>query len=230
MEKFTDRARRILQLANMYAPRYGHTHTDTGDLLLGMAREASGVATNALKNLGVTLSALEEIMPGAAPGIVSKTLWLAPDALQVLDEARKWSEKLGHDHVGTEHLLLGLAEVPDCVGVRTLLKLNVMPFAVRDEVLALLGLQPAMAEAPAHDEPSTFKPGDVVCLRSGGAPMTVVDVGVHTGLVFCDWLSAAGLNSHYCRSDQLVRMKPWVNPNTGEIAWHIKIPLVGEQP
>ncbi len=112
-ERFTDRARKVLALATHEAYRYQHDHIGTEHLLLGLLREGSGIAACVLMNLGVTLPRLyEEIakscFPSSFPPAEGQKLPQTVAARQVIEHAIEEASTLGHNCIGTEHLLLGL--------------------------------------------------------------------------------------------------------------------------
>jgi ATP-dependent Clp protease ATP-binding subunit ClpA len=143
-ERFTDRARKVMQLANQEAQRLNHEYIGTEHILLGILRERGGVAVQALKNLELDLRRISReieklVLPG--PDMVSMgKLPQTPRAKKVIEDAIEEARILKHNHVGTEHLLLGLVREEEGVAAQVLrnllgLKLN----DVRKEVLGLLG-------------------------------------------------------------------------------------------
>src|SRR5437016_45508 len=111
-ERFTDRARKVMHLANQEAQRFCHEHIGTEHILLGLVKENSGVAANVLQNLNIDLRTVrlevEKIVQAAADAVPSKKLPQTPRAKKVIEYALEESRKLNHNYVGTEHLLLGL--------------------------------------------------------------------------------------------------------------------------
>src|SRR3989440_4747400 len=109
-ERFTDRARKVMQLANQEAQRFNHEYIGTEHILLGLIREGTGVAANVLKNLDLDLGKVQRevemiIQPG--PHEWSGKLPLTSRSKKALDFALDEARGLKHDYVGTEHLLLG---------------------------------------------------------------------------------------------------------------------------
>ena len=111
-ERFTDRARRVMTLANQEAQRLGHDHVGTEHLLLGMAKEGSGSAANVLREFKIDLSALRQKVEqvGHAPNKMSpgSKLSLTERYRRVLNYAMEEAAALSNNYVGSEHLLLGL--------------------------------------------------------------------------------------------------------------------------
>jgi ATP-dependent Clp protease ATP-binding subunit ClpA len=142
-ERFTDRARKVLQLANQEATRCRHQYIGTEHLLLGLVKEGSGVAANVLKNLDVELSKVRReveqiILPGATDTLSGK-LPQTPRVKKVIEWAIEEARGLNHNYVGTEHLLLGLLREHDGVAAQVLMNLGLNLKDVREEVLNLLG-------------------------------------------------------------------------------------------
>jgi Clp amino terminal domain, pathogenicity island component len=139
-ERFTDRARRVVVLAQEEARSFGHNHIGTEHLLLGLIKEGDGLAANALGNLGISLDLVQGRV-GETIGQASKAsadhIPFSPHAKQVLELSLREMEKLGDTLVGTQHILLGLISVSEGVAAQTLLKLRMDPDRVRQEVLHL---------------------------------------------------------------------------------------------
>jgi len=142
-ERFTDRARKVMQLANQEAQRFNHEYVGTEHLLLGLVKEGSGVAANVLKNLDVDLRKIRvevEKIVQAGPDIVAMgKLPQTPRAKKVIEYAIEEARNLNHNYVGTEHLLLGLLREQEGVAAQVLMNLNLKLEEVREEVLNLLG-------------------------------------------------------------------------------------------
>lgn len=156
IELFTERARKVLQLANQEAQRFNHKYVGTEHLLLGLIKEGTGVAANVLKNLGVDLRGiLQEIEKLVVPGphvAAAAELPKTPRAKQVLQYAREQSHLLGHNYVGTEHLLLGLLRETEGVASQVLLNLGLKLEGVRAQVLAFLGQSPEVDPSAWADQ------------------------------------------------------------------------------
>ncbi len=142
-ERFTDRARKVMALANQEAHRFGHEYIGTEHILLGLVMEGGGVGANALKNLNVDLPGIRcEVdklaRPGKDTGIVSK-LPAAPQAKKLIERAIAEARGLAHNYVGTEHLLLGMLDEKSDTAALVLTNLGLNLDRVRQEVLNLLG-------------------------------------------------------------------------------------------
>jgi ATP-dependent Clp protease ATP-binding subunit ClpC len=142
-ERFTDRARKVMALANQEAQRFNHEYIGTEHILLGLVKEGSGVGANVLKNLDVDLRKVRlevEKLVKAGPEMVTMgRLPQTPRAKKVIEYAIEEARNLNHNYVGTEHLLLGLLREHDGVAAQVLMNLGLRLEQVREEVLNLLG-------------------------------------------------------------------------------------------
>jgi len=142
-ERFTDRARKVMALANQEAQRFNHEYIGTEHILLGLVKEGSGVGANVLKNLDVDLRKVRlevEKLVKAGPEMVTMgKLPQTPRAKKVIEYAIEEARNLNHNYVGTEHLLLGLLREHDGVAAQVLMNLGLKLDEVREEVLNLLG-------------------------------------------------------------------------------------------
>ncbi len=145
-ERFTDRARKVMQLANQEAQRFNHEYIGTEHILLGLIKEGSGVAANVLKNLDIDLRKIrlevEKIVqtgPSGSEHVVMGRLPHTPRAKKVLEYSVEEAKNLNHNYVGTEHLLLGLLREQEGVAAQVLMNLSLKLEDVREEVLNLLG-------------------------------------------------------------------------------------------
>ena len=142
-ERFTDRARKVMQLANQEAQRFNHEYIGTEHILLGLVKEGSGVAANVLKNLDVDLRKIrlevEKIVQSGPDLVTMGKLPQTPRAKKVIEYAMEEARNLNHNYVGTEHLLLGLLREQEGVAAQVLMNLGLKLEDVREEVLNLLG-------------------------------------------------------------------------------------------
>src|SRR5436309_3774608 len=144
-ERFTDRARKVMQLANQEAQRFNHEYIGTEHVLLGLVKEGSGVAANVLKNLDIDLRKIrlevERIVQHGPGGeqVVMGRLPHTPRAKKVIEYSIEEARNLNHNYVGTEHLLLGLLREQEGVAAQVLMNLGLKLDEVREEVLNLLG-------------------------------------------------------------------------------------------
>jgi ATP-dependent Clp protease ATP-binding subunit ClpC len=146
-ERFTDRARRAMTLANQEAQRLGHDHIGTEHLLLGLVRESSGTAALVLNeyrvDLGKIRQQVEQLVHPPAREKAKGALPLSDRYRKVIDFAVEESGNLSHNYVGTEHLLLGLLHLRDGTAAKVLAGLGLQLDDVRQHVLDLLGRSPA---------------------------------------------------------------------------------------
>src|SRR6516162_2569175 len=149
-ERFTDRARKVMQLANQEAQRLNHEYIGTEHILLGLAAEGSGVAANVLKNLDIDLrkirKEIEKIVQRGPDMVTMGKLPQTPRTKKVIEYSMEEARKLNHNYVGTEHLLLGLLREQDGVAGQVLMYLGAKLDAVRQEVFNLLGHDPDAAK------------------------------------------------------------------------------------
>jgi ATP-dependent Clp protease ATP-binding subunit ClpC len=142
-ERFTDRARKVMQLANQEAQRFNHEYIGTEHVLLGLIKEGSGVAANVLKNLDVDLRKIrlevEKLVQSGPDMVTMGKLPQTPRAKKVIEYSMEEARALGHNYVGTEHILLGLLREQEGVAAQVLMNLGLKLEDVREEVLNLLG-------------------------------------------------------------------------------------------
>jgi ClpA/ClpB-like protein len=161
-ERFTERARRVVVLAQEEARMLNHSYIGTEHILLGLIREDQGVAGRALESLGISLDAVrqqvEQIIgrgQQAPPGHIPFT----PRAKKVLELALREAQQLGHSYIGTEHILLGLIREGDGVAAQVLVELGAELNRVRQQVVRLLhghqGEDVTGEDAPLPDDAVT---------------------------------------------------------------------------
>jgi ATP-dependent Clp protease ATP-binding subunit ClpC len=161
-ERFTDRARRVVVLAQEEARMLNHNYIGTEHILLGLIHEGEGVAAKSLESLGVSLesvrSQVEEII-GQGQQAPSGHIPFTPRAKKVLELSLREALQLGHNYIGTEHILLGLIREGEGVAAQVLVKLGADLNRVRQQVIQLLsgyqGKEPLTSGAPSEGTPST---------------------------------------------------------------------------
>ena len=145
-DKFTQRARKVLQLAQEEAQRFQHNYIGTEHLLLGLIREREGVAGQVLLNLGVDLekvrNAVEHII-GRGDRVVLGVIGLTPRAKKVIELAVDEARSLGHNYIGTEHLLLGLLREGEGIAAGVLESLGLNLAEVRAKTIEILRKPPS---------------------------------------------------------------------------------------
>jgi len=150
--RFTDRARKVMQLTNQEAQRYNHEFIGTEHLLLALIMEGSGVAAEVLRSLELDLGklrgAVEKWAPGGLDMVTVSKLPQTPRANRVIVRAVAEADALGHEQVDTAHLLLALLREPECLAVQILSRLGHPAEAVRERTLQVL-----MAATPPRGEP-----------------------------------------------------------------------------
>ena len=160
-ERFTDRARRVVVLAQEEARLLNHNYIGTEHILLGLIHEGEGVAAKALESMGISLEAVraqvEEII-GQGQQAPSGHIPFTPRAKKVLELSLREALQLGHNYIGTEHILLGLIREGEGVAAQVLVKLGADLPRVRQQVIQLLsgyqGKEPATSGGPQEGSPS----------------------------------------------------------------------------
>jgi len=162
MERFTQRARRVLSLAQEEAERLQHSYIGTEHLLLGLMREEGGVAGRVLRDLGLDQRRVEELverMTRAGQRTPNARLDLSPGTKKVLELAVDEARRMGHHYIGTEHLLLGLVRQQEGIAIDVLKRLNVSPEEVRRQTRRVLQENPSQPQnRPQATTPNPFGP------------------------------------------------------------------------
>ncbi|MET0447541.1 MAG: Clp protease N-terminal domain-containing protein, partial [Aeromicrobium sp.] len=161
-ERFTDRARRVVVLAQEEARMLSHNYIGTEHILLGLIHEGEGVAAKALESLDISLEAVRgqvEDIIGQGQQAPSGHIPFTPRAKKVLELSLREALQLGHNYIGTEHILLGLIREGEGVAAQVLVKLGADLNRVRQQVIQLVsgfqGKEAEAAGAPSESAPST---------------------------------------------------------------------------
>jgi ATP-dependent Clp protease ATP-binding subunit ClpC len=157
MERFTQRARRVLSLAQEEAERLQHNYIGTEHLLLGLMREEGGVAGRVLRDLGLEQGRVEELVERLTRASTRTTpvqLDLSPGTKKVLELAVDEARRMGHHYIGTEHLLLGLVRQSEGVAIDVLKRLGVSPEEVRRQTRRVLQESPMQPQANQEEQRS----------------------------------------------------------------------------
>ncbi len=173
-ERFTDRARRVVVLAQEEAKMLNHNYIGTEHILLGLIHEGEGVAAKALESLGISLDAVrEQVQDIIGQGQQQPTghIPFTPRAKKVLELSLREALQLGHNYIGTEHILLGLIREGEGVAAQVLVKLGADLNKVRQQVIQLLsgyqGKEPAAVSGAAHDNAQQAQGGSQVLDQFG---------------------------------------------------------------
>lgn len=172
-ERFTDRARRVVVLAQEEARALNHNYIGTEHILLGLIHEGEGVAAKALESMGISLEAVRtevEDIIGTGGHPPSGYIPFTPRAKKVLELALREALQLGHKYIGTEHILLGLIREGEGVAAQVLVKLGADLSRVRQQVIQLLSGYEGTEPEAAPDEPATAGVGQASDSSSGGKP------------------------------------------------------------
>ncbi|MCC7349297.1 MAG: NDP-hexose 4-ketoreductase, partial [Phycisphaerales bacterium] len=175
-ERFTDRARKVMALANQEAQRFNHEYIGTEHILLGLVKEGSGVGANVLKNLDVDLRKVrlevEKLVKSGPDMVTMGKLPQTPRAKKVIEYAIEEARNLNHNYVGTEHLLLGLLREHDGVAAQVLMNLGLKLEEVREEVLNLLGAGVESEEPQSQEKQGQKGKSKTPALDSFGRDLT----------------------------------------------------------
>src|ERR1700733_9021331 len=166
-ERFTDKARSVIVLAQEEARVHNHNNLGTEHILLGLTREGEGVAAKVLESLGISLEAMrqqvEEII-GQGQQAPHAHIPFTPRAKKVLELSHQEARQLGHSYIGTEHILLGLIREGDGVAAQVLVQRGADPDRVRQQVIHLL--QGRAAEEPVSGRSAEREPGPLPTVQA----------------------------------------------------------------
>jgi hypothetical protein len=220
MERFTQRARRILSLAQEAAEALKHNVIDTEHMLVALVREEGGVAGRVLHNLNVETKRVEELieeLSQAKAFTPISTLDLSSGTKKLLELAVDEARRMGHHYIGTEHLLLGLVRQSDSVAIEILKRLGVSPEEVRRQTRRVLQEAPVQPQstktkaepqvAPPNRKPVSFPPYETSTYKLMHAAMMKV----------FDMIEAGKLTTTQ-GSELLTALQPWFTPSLGEKA------------
>lgn len=171
-DRFTDRAKKVMNLARQEAQRFNHEYLGTEHILLGLVQEGNGVAANVLKNMGIDLNKIrtevEKIVKTGASMVTMGQLPFTPRAKKVLELSMEEASNLSHNYIGTEHLLLGLIKENEGIAAQVLLNLGVKLEDVREEVLDFLGADSGEEEEDNSNSEEGSSSGGTTGSGSGG--------------------------------------------------------------
>ncbi len=166
-ERFTERVRRVMYISREEASRLQHDYVGTEHLLLGLIREGEGVAAMVLLNLGIDLDtirqAVEDAVPVGGGTLTVNELPYNQSARRALELSVEEAKRLGHNYVGTEHLLLGLMRESKGMAAQVLAALGIEVNRVRQEVMSLLGGEFQPSRTSSHKEKSKTPVLDLFC-------------------------------------------------------------------
>ena len=175
-ERFTDRARRVVVLAQEEARMLNHNYIGTEHILLGLIHEGEGVAAKALESLGISLDAVREQVQeiiGQGQQAPSGHIPFTPRAKKVLELSLREALQLGHNYIGTEHILLGLIREGEGVAAQVLVKLGADLNRVRQQVIQLLsGYQGKEPQGAGVGGPTEGTPAGSLVLDQFGRNLT----------------------------------------------------------
>lgn len=181
-ENFTEKAVKVIMLSNEESRRLGHNFVCTEQLLLGLIGEETGIAAKVLKSMGVTLKdARTEVEKtiGRGSGFVSIEIPFTPSAKRILELSQEKSHQLGHNYVGTEHLLLGLIGVDKGNASKVLANLGVDSTKIRAQVLRMLGETTEVSTTSKSSAATAQKTDITILLRSIETKTIAIDRAVN---------------------------------------------------
>ncbi len=209
-ERFTDRARKVMALANQEAQRFNHEYIGTEHILLGLVKEGSGVGANVLKNLDVDLRTVrlevEKLVKSGPDMVTMGKLPQTPRAKKVIEYAIEEARNLNHNYVGTEHLLLGLLREHEGVAAQVLMNLGLKLEEVREEVLNLLGagVDPEEAASKGGNAPNpNAGMGDPASKQGGKSKTPALD---SFGRDLTELAAESGLDPVIGRKNEIERL------------------------
>ncbi|HEX9090029.1 MAG TPA: Clp protease N-terminal domain-containing protein, partial [Anaerolineales bacterium] len=177
MERFTQRARRVLSLAHQEAERMRQNYIGTEHLLLGLMKEEGGVAGRVLRELGLDATRMEEVIiriTGTGQVTTAK-LDLSPGVQRALENAVEEARKMGHHYIGTEHLLLGLVQLGEGVALDVLRKMGVSAEQIRRQTRRVLDESTRSSSDEPSPRRSAIGAGEQTSKESGKAKTPMVD-------------------------------------------------------
>ncbi len=201
-ERFTDLARRVVVDAQDEARMLNHNYIGTEHLLLGLLREEQGLASQVLEELGIHLEAARtevEATVGRGDGPPTSHIPFTPRAKKVMELALRDAISIGHNYIGTEHILLGLIREGEGVAVQVLRELGADPGRARAEVLEKLGNPPEKGRRKVGRRrlPVESRPVDIPCCPTCGRDLA--SHAAHTRLTIGDGAESVEVPVVYCR-------------------------------
>jgi hypothetical protein len=215
-DKFTERARKVLSLAQEEAQRFNHNYIGTEHILLGLVREGEGIAAKVLNNLGVDLNKVRssvEFIIGRGDRIVLGEIGLTPRAKKVIELAVDEARLLNHHYIGTEHLLLGLVREGEGIAAGALESLGVNLEQVRTQTIQVL----SQASGPYHRSTSAASSSIPAATSTSSAgierePRLAPYKNVH---ITSEALDKTAIGKRAQGATSYVTMLGWVTVNTG---------------
>ena len=148
--KFTNKAKKVIEISNDISVELGHNYIGTEHLLYGLVKEGTGIAAKVLNNKGITEEKIkvkiEEILGVGRP--IKETLGFTPRTKRVIENAFLEAKRIGYNYIGTEHLLLAILKEEDCVGVRIIMELNVEIAKIYNEIAKVINEEELDKEMP----------------------------------------------------------------------------------
>ena len=226
-ERFTDRARKVMQLANQEAERLGCEYIGTEHILAGLIQEGSGVAALVLKNLGIDMQEFRlDLEKAARPG--PKPVGRPLRAKKVIEHAFEEAHKLGHSYLGSEHLLLGLLREADDPAALLLRAHGVTLERAREELAILFPAGPPSRPPPSAPRETEDLPAELVPIVAElDAQIDRMTAATLKAVADQDFEMAASLhdseNQRHCERQMLLR--DWFAGRRAKSAWLPELPI-----
>jgi ATP-dependent Clp protease ATP-binding subunit ClpA len=190
-ERFTERARQVVVLAQDEARFFKHNYIGTEHLLLGLLREEEGIAARVLESLGITIEEVRALLArivGQGDEVTSGQIPFTPRAKKVLELALREALSLGHNYVDTEHVLLGIVRENEGVAARILLEFDADAEKIRNEIIRMLSGPSKRGRLPAQVQPIEVGDSNGVHLEQSARKMRWPAVGPARSPLLLGWL------------------------------------------
>jgi ATP-dependent Clp protease ATP-binding subunit ClpA len=208
-DKFTERAKKVLTLAQSEAKRFNHNYIGTEHLLLGLVAEGEGIAAKVLTNLNVGLNQVRgavEYVIGRGDRMVIGDISLTPRAKKVIELAVEEARQLNHNYIGTEHLLLGLIREGEGIAAGVLISLGVDMERAREQIIQVISQAPPGGDRGGAADPGTLAPfagskDSVITCRIASDDLEAIDALIEAGIRStrsdaAAWLIHAGIQAN----------------------------------
>lgn len=247
MGRFTQRARRVVSLAQEAAQELENDAIDNGHLLMGLMREEGGVAGRVLRDLGADMAQMEAILKELSPpkpNISELPSALSPTAKQALELGVDEARRMGHHYIGTEHMLLGLVRQSEGVAIEILKRLNITPESIRRQTRRVLQESPVQPSVPSSVPPPATEPESDVFRVLKSAVDKILEMVEHGDLTIIQARQLfAALRPNMLSQDEKRRLElsaarfeqikgRWLrvivtDKSSGDVQFDMKMPLSG---
>jgi len=247
MGRFTQRARRVVSLAQEAAQELENNAIDNGHLLMGLMREEGGVAGRVLRDLGADMAQMEAVLKELSPVQPNPSGFpaaLSPTAKQALELGVDEARRMGHHYIGTEHMLLGLVRQSEGVAIEILKRLNITPESIRRQTRRVLQESPVQPSVPSSVPPPATEPESDVFRVLKSAVDKILEMVEHGDLTIIQARQLfAALRPNMLSQDEKRRLElsaarfeqikgRWLrvivtDKSSGDVQFDMKMPLSG---